>query len=93
MPPARHFVYNTRIITSERHLLNIEIIDLLGKGIIVPSVVEDNEFLSPIFTVSKHEGEFRMILNLKDLSHTGTLRWKTSPQYSKTLQKIVLWPP
>ena len=46
MPPARHFVYNTRIITSERHLLNIEIIDLLGKGIIVPSIVEDNEFLS-----------------------------------------------
>ena len=32
MPPARHFVSN-RSIPSERHLLNIEIIDLLGKGV------------------------------------------------------------
>ena len=63
-PPDRHFVYNTKILDLHRDLLRTEITELLSKDIIVSSKIEEKEFLSPIFTVSKPEGDIRLILNL-----------------------------
>ena len=48
-------------------VLDTEINKLLKKGVIVPSVHEENEFLSTVFLVPKKDGTFRMILNLKKL--------------------------
>ena len=50
--------------------------------------MEDNEFLSPIFTVSKPEGELRMILNLKDLNKYITYRHFKMENIATVLQNI-----
>ena len=41
---------------------------MLQKEVIVPSIPEKSEFVSPIFTVPKPDGGIRLILNLKELN-------------------------
>jgi hypothetical protein len=43
-------------------------LDLLKMGVIEEVEHSDVQYLSPIFTVPKKDGEYRMILNLKDLN-------------------------
>ena len=50
---------------NERQIIGSEIKSLLAKGVIVPSVTEPGEFISPIFLTPKKDGSYRMILNLK----------------------------
>ena len=45
--------------------INLEIAQLLQKGVIQPCYHEAGEFISPVFTRPKKDGSFRMILNLK----------------------------
>ena len=45
--------------------VDLEITQLLKKGVIQPCQHEPGEFISPIFTRPKKDGSFRMILNLK----------------------------
>lgn len=54
--------------TAEQLVVEQEIKKLLTKGIIVKSVHEQNEFISPIFLRPKPDGSYRMILNLKGLN-------------------------
>ena len=49
-------------------LVDKEIKSLLDKGAIVPCDHEPGEFISPIFTVPKKDGNVRLILNLKNLN-------------------------
>ena len=49
-------------------LVDKEIKSLLDKGVIVPCDHEPGEFISPIFTVPKKDGNVRLILNLKNLN-------------------------
>ena len=44
-----------------RHIIDSEIKSLLAKGVIVHSVIEPGEFISPIFLTPKKDGSYRMI--------------------------------
>ena len=57
-----------RFSSKEESFLADEIKNLQQKGVIKKSQHEEGEFISPIFLVSKSEGSFRMILNLKRLN-------------------------
>lgn len=46
----------------------MEIKKLLEKGVIVPTVHEPGEYISPIFSRAKRDGSSRLILNLKSLN-------------------------
>lgn len=53
---------------GEFNTFESEICKLLKKGVIVPSVNEKIQFVSPIFLRLKKDGTFRLILNLKDFN-------------------------
>ena len=48
--------------------VKVEINSLLAKGVVVPCTHEINEFISPIFTVTKPDNKTRLILHLKSLN-------------------------
>jgi hypothetical protein len=50
--------------SKERLVIDSEIKSLLAKGVIVPSVTEPGEYISPNFITPKKDGSYRMILNL-----------------------------
>lgn len=52
--------------------VDLEITQLLKKGVIQPCQHEAGEFISPIFTRPKKDGSFRMILNLKSFNANVT---------------------
>jgi hypothetical protein len=54
--------------SKERLVIDSEIKSLLAKGVIVPSVTEPGEYISPIFITPKKDGSYRMILNLKQFN-------------------------
>ena len=70
----------TNLSKIETKSVDLEIIQLLKKGVIQPCQPEVGEFISPVFTRPKKDGSFRMILNLKSFNvHVTTiLKWTTS---------------
>ena len=66
--PHKHKGMEMRFSSKEESFLADEIKNLQQKGVIKKSQHEEGEFISPIFLVSKSEGSFRMILNLKRLN-------------------------
>ena len=54
--------------SKERLVIDSEIISLLANGVIVPSVTEPGEYISPIFITPRKDGSYRMILNLKQFN-------------------------
>ena len=53
---------------QEKEILDKEISNLLNMKVIEEVESSFDQYLSPIFTVPKKDGEYRMILNLKDLN-------------------------
>ena len=53
---------------KEACIIDIEISDVLSKGVITESVHECDEFMSTIFLHPKNNGTHRMTLNLKSLN-------------------------
>lgn len=53
---------------TESQIIETEIEKLLKKGVIVRTVRETGDFISPIFLREKKDGSHRMILNLKALN-------------------------
>ena len=51
--------------SGETEIIDAEIFKLLSKGVIVNTTREPNDYVSNIFTRTKKEGSYRMILNLK----------------------------
>lgn len=49
-------------------MIDSEVAKLLEERVIIPVDFHPEKFLSPIFLRSKKNGEFRMILNLKELN-------------------------
>ena len=49
----------------ETEIIDVEISKLLSKGVIVNTTREPNDYVSSIFTRTKKDGRYRMILNLK----------------------------
>lgn len=52
----------------EEDIIDSEIQKLLGMNVLEKVSYDKNQFLSPIFTRPKKDGEYRMILNLKELN-------------------------
>ena len=52
----------------ESQVIDIEIQKLLNIGVIKEVEHHPEEFISPIFVIPKKDGEYRMILNLKELN-------------------------
>ena len=55
----------TKLSKIETESVDLEITQLLKRGVIQPCQNEAGEFISPVFTRPKKDGSFRMILNLK----------------------------
>lgn len=54
----------------EEEIIDREICKLLDMRVIEETVPSENQFVSPIFTRPKKDGEYRMILNLKELNES-----------------------
>ena len=68
IPPTQVSYPPNSIPRDHASLVDREIKSLLDKGVIVLSKHEPGEFISPIFTVPKKDGNVRLILNLKRLN-------------------------
>ena len=55
----------TKLSEVQTESVDLEIIQLLKKGVIQPCQHEAGQCISPIFTRPKKDGSFRIILNLK----------------------------
>ena len=59
------FVPPLNFSPGETEIIDAEISKLLSKGVIVNTTREPNNYISSIFTRTKKDGSYRMILNLK----------------------------
>lgn len=66
--PTKHFCFSNRFTEFEEKIVNEEIKKLLEMGVIKEVQHHPKEYISPIFIVPKKNGEYRMILNLKELN-------------------------
>jgi len=63
-----HTLPTSNFNVQEEQFITTEIAKLLSKGIITKSNHEPGEYISPIFLTPKSDGDFRLILNLKNLN-------------------------
>ena len=63
--PLCQFVPSLKFSPGETEIIDSEISKLLSKGVIVKTTREPNDYVSSIFTRTKKDGSYRMILNLK----------------------------
>ena len=63
--PVFQFVAPLNFSPVETEIIDAEISKLLSKGAIVNSAREPNDYVSRIFTRTKKDGSYRMILNLE----------------------------
>ena len=63
--PLCHFSPPFNFSPGETEIIDAEISKLLSKGVIVNTTREPNDYVSSIFTRTKKDGSYRMILNLK----------------------------
>ena len=62
----------TTLSDTQKESVDLEIVQLLKKGVIQTCTHEVGEFISPIFTRPKKDGSYRMILNLKSFNEHVT---------------------
>ena len=72
MNPVNNSVPRCHFNQNEQSLIQNEICKLLQMGVLKEVEHHPEEFLSPIFLVPKKDGEYRMILNLKNLIESIT---------------------
>ena len=65
--PVKFQSYCNNFSVKENLIVDQEIRKLLDLKVIKEVEHHPNEYISPIFLVSKKDGEYRMILNLKEL--------------------------
>ena len=63
--PMCQFAPPLNFSPAETEIIDTEISKLLSKGVIVNTTREPNDYVSSIFTRTKKDGSYRMILNLK----------------------------
>ncbi len=66
--PQQDNVRPSNFNRTQQEIVANEIQNLLKKGVIMPSVLEPGEFISPKFLRTKPDGTHRMILNLKEFN-------------------------
>ena len=60
--------HNHTFSTEQIHAIDLEVSELLKKGVIRKAHHSNKEYISPIFVRPKKDNRWRMILNLKDLN-------------------------
>ena len=58
--------HNHTFSTEQIHAIDLEVSELLKKGVIRKAHHSNKEYISPIFVRPKKDNRWRMILNLKD---------------------------
>lgn len=66
--PTNSYCYRSKFSDKEETIISQEIKSMLDMGVIEEVDHHPNEYISPIFIVPKKSGEYRMILNLKNLN-------------------------
>ena len=66
--PVCQFVPPLNFSPVETEIIDAEISKLLSKGVIVKTTRRPNDYASRIFTRTKKDGNYRMVLNLKTLN-------------------------
>ena len=66
--PERSFCFRQNFAANESEIIDNEIQKLLELKVLEEVEHTEGEYLSPIFIVPKKDGEYRMILNLKELN-------------------------
>ena len=54
--------------TEQIHAIDLEVLELLKKGVMRKAHHPNKEYISPIFVPPKKDNRWRMILNLKELN-------------------------
>ena len=67
-PPIKHTSVNP-VTSEEKAYVHAQVNKLHKKGVIQRTVHEKVEYISPIFITPKSDGDFRLILNLKNLNN------------------------
>ena len=73
--PTQNMGPSCNFNVREQIIVESEIQKLLQKGVIIPSVHEEGEFMSTIFLRSKKDGSYRTILNLKKFNEFVQYRY------------------
>lgn len=68
VPPLQMVLPQNSVSKEHKEKVDIEIKSLLQKGVVVKSEHEHGEFISPVFSVPKSDGNVRLILNLKEFN-------------------------
>ena len=67
--PTQHQIpHQITFSDTEQRIIDAEITKLLEKGVIIPCESEQGEYISTVFVRPKKDGNYRMILNLKQLN-------------------------
>ena len=66
--PSNSYCFRSRFSEKENKIISKEIEKLLQMEVIEEVEHHPDEYISPIFIIPKRDGEYRMILNLKDLN-------------------------
>jgi hypothetical protein len=69
VPPMQTKFPHQFFDSSEEEIIDKEITKLLSMGVIEKAKFQEDQFISPIFVRPKKDGEYRMILNLKELNN------------------------
>ena len=69
-PPSSSTNYSIGFSKVEENAIDDETKKLLAKQVIVKCLHEEGEYMSPIFVRPKHDGTYRLMLNLKNLNNT-----------------------
>ena len=95
-PPSCSTNYNIGFSKVEENAIDDEIKKLLAKQAIAKYLHEEGEYISPIFVCLKHDGTYRLMLNLKPVNleshHTKLLfslhRFKGCILYSTNTSRL-----
>jgi hypothetical protein len=90
--PEKQIVWPMQFFTAyERKIIDVKIEKLLDMNVVeqVEFNENDEQFISPIFTVPKKDGEYRMILNLKEFNETYVVYHHFKMDSFETALKLV----
>ena len=68
LPIQEKPAHNHKFYTEQIHAIDLEVSELLKKGVIRKAHHSNKEYISPIFVRPKKDNRWRMILNLKELN-------------------------
>ena len=95
--PTQHQIpHQITFSDTEQRIIDAEITKLLEKGVIISCESEQGEYISTVFVRPKKDGNYSMILNLKQLNsfvEYHYFKMDTLTTAIKMMKKAVTWHP